>query len=122
MSESEKCCFCIPLDIGVKILATVIIIGTGLSVINSTFIEENGWAFWWHLNTVQLIMSLFWIIALVKPQAETKKAAFWAYLVLITFGANIIYSYLIFSGELASHLCETQVEHNSIDSMVNCAQ
>ena len=107
MSESEKCCFCIPLDIGVKILATVIIIGTALSVINSTFLEENGWEFWWHLNTVQLIMSLFWIIALAKPQVETKKAAFWAYLVLITFGANIIYSYLIFSGDLASHLCVT---------------
>ena len=120
MSETQKCCICLPIDIGMKMLAGLIMLSTTISVINATFIEEDGWSFYWHLLSIQLIVTIFWIIALVKPSLETKKAIFWAYLVLITLGANIIYSYLILSGKLASHLCNTQVEHESVDSMANC--
>ena len=104
MSGSEKCCFCLPLDCGAKTIAALTIISTVMTI-TSAFIEEDGWAFYWSLITVQLIMSVFWVAALVSPSVTTKTAAFWAYLVLIVFAANTIYSYLIYSGELAIRVC-----------------
>ena len=103
----EKCCLCIPLDCGVKLLAIISILGTmSLGVTSYMNRErESNLAIFLPFTIISAIMSLIWICALVSPSESTKKMAFLGYVSLILVGSSGYYAYLIWSGKTLAWLC-----------------
>ena len=119
MSEEQKCCFCFPIECGVKTIAALIFLSTGISIINAC-LEEGGWSYYGYLIGIQVAMSIMWIVGFVSDRSA-RKSVFFAYTILIACAANIFYTYLILTGSLAERVC-SKVDTSEFDSPDECTQ
>ena len=71
MSEDYKCCLCFPIDCGVKTIAALTFLSTGISIINAS-LEEGGWTYYLALIIIQVFMSIMWITLFVSDKSVRK--------------------------------------------------
>ena len=101
----SKCCFCIPVDIGAKLIAAMTIlgtVGTGYTCYTDKAYAEAFQAIFWSA----LLMSLIWIFTLIHETPATRKLAAWGSLILRVLVHFFCYSYAIFiTGNAQGYIC-----------------
>ena len=104
----SKCCFCIPVEIGVKLIAAMTILGavaTGYSCYTDKAYGEVFNPIFWSA----LLMSIIWIFTLIHETPATRKLAAWGSLVLRVLVHFVCYSYAIFITEKAQgYVCSEE--------------
>ena len=93
----SNCCFCVPIDIGVKFIAGLTIlgtVGTGYSCYTDKAYGEVFYPIFWSA----LLMSCIWIVTLIMDTPVTRKAAFWGSLTLRVLTHAIWYAYCLYMG------------------------
>ena len=109
----ESCCLCIPLDIGVKLLAVTTILSTmGLGWITYLNREEFLDVFL-PFAVLGGIMSAIWLYTLTNPNESSKKLAFFGYLLLILVFETLQYGWVFYNGRLLDWMCSPE----AIDEM-----
>ena len=91
----SKCCFCIPLEIGVKLIAALTIlgtVGTAYTCYTDKLYAETFSPIFWSA----LLMSIIWIFTLAHDTPATRKLAAWGSLVLRVLVHFFCYGYGIF--------------------------
>ena len=107
-----KCCCCIPIEIGVKLIGILTILST---------IGQGIWLYTkpeWQSTMLPYviggaIMSLIWILAFVSDGEGTRKIAFLAYLCICLVGSMGLYAYQIYTGAITEKICTRE----NIDEM-----
>ena len=74
MSEDLKCCLCFPIECGVKIIAALVFLSTGATIINAC-LEEGGLLYYMAMIIIQALMSLLWITNFISD-GNTRKSVF----------------------------------------------
>ena len=100
----EKCCYCLPLDCGVKTLAFLTMIGTVFVIFNAIALPELR-ALYLPAGVAQTILCYFFLAAWCSPSEGSKKAVSLAWLVLAVVFGSILKLYNIFSGKMVNYFC-----------------
>ena len=108
----ESCCLCIPLDIGVKLLAITTILSTmGLGWITYLNREEFLDVFL-PFAVLGGIMSAIWLYTLTNPNESSKKLAFFGYLLLVLVFETLQYGWVFYNGRLLDWMCSPEAIDN----------
>ena len=103
----EKCCLCLPLDCGVKVLGILCIMGTlgmGATCYMNKDREENLKIFVPFL-VCSAILSLLFILSFISPSESSKKTVFLGYVVLSLVISTGYYAFMIYNGTMLNWLC-----------------
>ena len=106
MSE-EKCCCCIPIEIGAKLLGGFCILATAMCVLTFWFSKEF-YELFWPIIIFYGLMSSMWIYAFADPSYKSREIAFWTFVVLIWTGVAVYETYLLCAGKLGDYLCSPE--------------
>ena len=89
-----KCCGCVPIEIGIKIIAALTILGT---------LGLTGFSFYKDLMSTFLpivcssaLMSIVWIFTFIYDRFWTRRMSFWAYLIFIAILNTIAYAIILY--------------------------
>ena len=107
VKEKEKCCFCLPIECGVKALATFCILAT-IMCGASFWIAKDFFNLWWPIILLYGAMSGLWIYTFVRSTEESRKATFFGFCVLIWFGVAVYETYIFASGQMNDYLCSEE--------------
>ena len=102
-----KCCYCIPIDIGIKILAVLTILDA-ISLSIFCFKGVQILKVFLPPAIFGLIMSLVWVFQFFHDRLWTRKLSFWAYLVLKFVFQLIWYTAVLFNGYFTALLCNDE--------------
>ena len=103
----SKCCICIPLEIGVKLIAAMTIlgtIGTGYSCYTDPAYGKVFYPIFWSA----LAMSIIWTFTLISDSRGTRKLAFWGSLTLRVLLHAVWYGYCILQGTAQAYACNEE--------------
>ncbi len=104
MSQTEKCLFLIPLEWGIRIMATIVIYAT-INQIGMAIIEEGNFKFFWPWIIFFCIMSCFFIFAFIHQSAMSRLMVFIGWVVLVVVIVHIYEIYIALSGKWYDYLC-----------------
>ena len=98
-----KCCCCIPIEIGIKIIAALTIFGT-LSLTGFSFYKDLMSTFL-PIVCSSALMSIVWIFTFIYDRFWTRRMSFWAYLILIPILNTALWALILYKGHLADTVC-----------------
>ena len=103
--SDKKCCICFPLECGVTLIACLTILGCILDVLSFTS-EEGSIELYWPDMIFVGTMSTIWLVALICPSEQTRKIAYYGWVILICICVSAFYIYLLLSGNLTKQWCK----------------
>ena len=109
----ESCCLCIPLDIGVKLLAITTILSTMALGWITYLNREEFLDVFLPFAVLGGIMSAIWLYTLTNPNESSKKFAFFGYLLLVLVFETLQYGWVFYNGRLLDWMCSPE----AIDEM-----
>ena len=105
--SDEKCCCCIPIEPGVKVLGGFCILATVLCI-STFFFGKNFYELFWPIIIFYTLMSSIWIYTFASPSAESRRITFWSFICLIWVGVASYETYLLAAGRLGDYLCSPE--------------
>ena len=107
MGDSDNCCFCFPIDCGVKTYAALIILSTMLSGCVSMTNEDFMHTFWVEINFM-VIMSIAFVYSILSPTESSKKCTFFVFIVCMVFVLPTYTLISIWNGSIFDFICSNE--------------
>ena len=103
----EKCCFCFPLDCGVKTLCVLYTI-SAIAAGAYSYLYPDFKDMWLPFSVSLTILSIVWIMAWISPTESAKNMVFLAFIV-----CNLVFNYgyrafLLLNGKVEEFQCRPE--------------
>ena len=102
--SSVKCCCCIPIEVGAKLIAAFTILGT-VALSWSSFTDAEYRKVFLPIAITGAIMSLIWLFSCIHDRFWSRRLCFWGSLSLRFAFHAIWYSIVIFNGTATDYAC-----------------